>query len=174
MRKRIAIAAALLVVAGAGVAAAHMKRETPEERAERLVARVTKELSLDAVQKDQFGKIVAEFQPVVQKLRAAREETRAKLGVQLKAGAIDVEALKSATHANLASLQSSADQLIERLAVFHATLTPAQKTKVAEKFQKLDDWRHEGCRDGCRHGEKGDERHEDRHEEHHGEKDDRK
>ncbi len=159
MRKRIAIAAALLVIAGAGVAAAHGKRTTPEQRAERIVARVAKELSLDAGQKEQFGKLVAEFQPVVQQLRAAREETRAKLGAQLKAGAIDAEALKAATHANLATLQKSADLFIERLAAFHATLTPAQKTNVAEKFEKLDDWRGgEGCRGGGRHGRPRDRR----------------
>ena len=160
MRKRIVIAAALLVVAAAGVAVAHGKRATPEQRAERLVARVTKELALDAAQKEQFGKIVAEFQPVVEQLRTAREETRAKLGVQLKAGTVDAEILKSALHANLATLQKSADQLIERLAAFHATLTPAQKTKVAEKFAKFDDRHSEGCKGGGKHGERHDERDE--------------
>jgi len=159
MRKKIAIAAALLFIAGAGVAVAHMKRETPEQRAERLVARVTKELSLDAAQKEQFGKIVAEFQPVVQQLRTAREETRAKLVAQLKAGAIDAEAMKSAVHGNLATLQNSADLLIDRLTAFQATLNPAQKTKVAEKFEKLDNWRGgEGCRGGGKHGGKHDQK----------------
>jgi Spy/CpxP family protein refolding chaperone len=167
MRKRIAIAAALLVIAGAGVAVANSKRATPEQRAERLVARVSKELALDAGQKEQFGKLVAEFQPVVEQLRTAREETRAKLGSQLKAGTVDAEALKSATHANLATLQKSADLFIERLATFHATLTPAQKTKVAEKFEKLDHGRGGAW---C----KGDEKHGQRHGERHGEKDDRK
>jgi len=161
MRKRIVIAAALLVIAGAGVAVAHSKRATPEQRAERLVERVTKELSLDAGQKEEFAKLVAEFQPVVQQLRTAREETRTKLGAQLKAGTIDAAALKEATHANLATLQKSADLFIERLAAFHAKLTPAQKTKVAEKFEKLANWRGgEGCRGdgkrGGRHGEKND------------------
>jgi len=165
MRKKIAIAAALLVIAGAGVAAAHMKRATPEQRAERIVARVTKELSLDAAQKEQFGKLVAEFQPVVQQLRTAREETRAKLGVQLKGGTVDAEALKSAMHANLATLQKSADLLIDRLAAFHATLTPAQKTTVAEKFAQLGDrWGGEGGACGGKHGgrhcEKRDEKHD--------------
>ena len=154
MRRRIAIVVALFVVAGAGVALAHGKRATPEQRAERLVARVTKELSLDAGQKEQFGRIVAEFQPVRQQLRTAREETRANLGTQLKAGTIDAEALKSATHANLATLQKSADQFIERLTAFHAALTPAQKAKVAEKFEKLDDWRNEGCKGGGKHDRK--------------------
>lgn len=155
MRKRIAIAATLIVIAGAGVAVANGKRATPEQRTERLVARVTKELVLDAGQKEQLGKLVAEFQPVVQQLRTAREETRAKLVVQLKASAFDAEALKSATHANLAALQKSADQFIERLAAFYATLTPAQKAKVAEKFEKLDDWHGgEWCKDGGKHREK--------------------
>ena len=159
MRKRIVIAAALLIIAGAGVAVAHSKRATPEQRAERIVARVTRELSLDAGQKEQFGKLVAEFQPVVQQLRAARGETRANLGAQLKAGTVDTEALKSATHANLATLQKSADLFIERLATFHATLTPAQKTKVAEKFEKMDDWRGgEGCKGGGEHGRQHDKR----------------
>ena len=159
MRKKIAIVAALLVIAGAGIAAAHMKRQTPEQRAERLVARVTKELSLDAAQKEQFGKIVADFQPVVQQLRTARDETRAKLGAQLKAGAIDAEAMKSAVHGNLATLQKSADLLIDRLAAFQATLTPEQKTKVAEKFEKLDNWRGgEGCRGGGKHNERHDQK----------------
>jgi Spy/CpxP family protein refolding chaperone len=154
MRKKIALAAALLVIAGAGVAVAHMRRGTPEQRAERLVARVTKELSLDTAQREQLGKIVAEFKPVVQQLRTAREETRAKLGAQLKAGAIDAESLKSEVHGNLATLQKSADQLIDRLAAFQATLTPAQKTEVAEKFAKLDNWRGgEGCRGGGKHGQ---------------------
>jgi Spy/CpxP family protein refolding chaperone len=161
MKKRIAIAAALLVIAGAGAAAAHMKRATPEQRAERLVARVGKELSLDAAQKEQFGRLVAEFQPVVQQLRAAREETRAKLGVQLKAGTVDAEALKSALHANLATLQKSADQLIDRLAAFHATLTPAQKSTVSEKFEKLANWRDGGCRGDGKHGERHGGRHGD-------------
>ena len=161
MRRRIVIGAALLVIAGAGIAVAHGKRATPEQRAERIVARVAKELSLDAGQKEQFGKIVAEFQPVVVQLRAAREETRAKLGVQLKAGTIDAEALKSATHANLAALQKSADQFIERLAAFHATLTPVQKTKVAEKFVKLDQWRGgEECEGRGKHGGKHEEKHD--------------
>ena len=169
MKKRIAIAAALLVIAGAGVAAAHMKRATPEQRAERLVERVTKELSLDAAQKETFAKLVAEFQPVVQKLRTAREDTRAKLGVQLKAGTVDTEALKSAVHANLATLQTSADLFIERLAAFHATLTPAQKAKVAEKFGKMDDRRGGCCKDrdgghrGGHRGEKQDEKRDEKH-----------
>jgi Skp family chaperone for outer membrane proteins len=161
MRKRIAVAAALLVIAGAGVAAAHMKRGTPEQHAERLVERVTKELSLDAGQQERFGKLLAEFQPVAEQLRTAREATRANLGVQLKAGAIDAEALKSATHANLAALQTSADQFIERLAAFYATLNPSQKTKVAETFEKFEDWRgDEGCRGGRRHRGRHEEKHE--------------
>jgi len=171
MRKKIVIVAALLVVAAAGVAVAHSKRATPEERAERLVTRVAKELALDAGQKEQFGRLVAEFQPVVQQLRTAREETRAKLGAQLKAGTVDADGLKSATHANLGTLQQSADQFIERLAAFHATLTPAQKTKVAEKFEKLDHGRGGGwCRGGGQHGEQHGERHDERH----GDKDERK
>jgi predicted PurR-regulated permease PerM len=49
----------------------HRVVEAREVRdAERLVARVTRELSLDAAQKEQLGKIVAEFQPVVQQLRS--------------------------------------------------------------------------------------------------------
>jgi Spy/CpxP family protein refolding chaperone len=149
MRKKIFIAAAVLVVAGAGLAAAHGGRATPEQRAERLVERATKELSLDAAQKEQFTKLVAEFRPVVEQLRAAREETRGKLGTQLKAGAVDAEAMKAAVRGNLAGLQKSADQLIDRVAVFYATLTPAQKAKVAETFQKLDDWRGGEGRGGC-------------------------
>jgi len=151
MRKSIVIAAALLVIAGAGVAVAHGKKATPEQRAERLVARVSKELKLDAAQKEQFGKLVAEFQPVVQQLRAAREETREKLGTQLKASAFDAEGLKTAVHANLSTLQKSADQFIDRFAGFYATLTPAQKTKVAETLAKLDHWRDKECRGGGRH-----------------------
>lgn len=153
MSKRIAVAVALLVIAGAGVAVAHGKRATPEQRVERLVARVTRELALDAGQKEQLGKLVAEFQPVVQQLHTSREATREKLGIQLEAGEVDTEALKSAMHDNLGALQKSADLFIERLAAFHATLTPAQKTKVAEKFEKLADWRDgEGCMDGGKHG----------------------
>jgi Spy/CpxP family protein refolding chaperone len=171
MRKKIAIVAALLVIAGAGIAAAHMKRQTPEQRAERLVARVTQKLSLDATQKEQLGKIVAEFQPVVQQLRTAREETQAKLAAQLKAGTIDAEAMKAAVHGNLATLQKSADQLVDRLAAFQATLTPAQKTEVAEKFAKLDNWRGgEGCRCGGRHGGKHGQRHDEMNDEKHDQK----
>lgn len=159
MRTKIAVAAALLVIAGAGVAVAHGKRATPEQRAERLVARVSKELALDAGQKEQFGKLVAESQPVVRQLRSAHEESRAKLGTQLKASAVDAEALKSATHANLDTLQKSADLFIDRMAAFYATLSPAQKTHVAEKFEKLDNWRGgQGCVGDGRHGGRHDRR----------------
>ena len=155
MKKRIAIAAALLVVvAGVGVAAAaHFRRHNPEDIAARIVERATKEFSLDAAQKQGLDKLVADILPVARQLRTVREETRTKLGNQLKAGMIDVEQLKSATHTNLASLEQSADRFIEGLATLYAQLTPAQKAKVAERFEKLDDWREHDGRGG--HGQHG-------------------
>ena len=158
MRRRIAIAAALLVIAGAGAAARPRQAGHPgtarrAPRGARHQGACPRRRAEGAVRQARRG-VPARGQ----QLRTAREETRAKLGTQLKAGTIDAEALKSATHANLATLQKSADQFIDRLAAFHATLTPAQKTKVAEKFEKLDDWRgDEGCGgDGERHGENHD------------------
>jgi Spy/CpxP family protein refolding chaperone len=152
MKKGIAIAAALLVVAVAGVAAAHMRRGGPEDRAGRIVARVAEELSLDAGQKEELGKLVAGFQPVAQEFRSVRRETRAKVAAQLKAGAFDAEAVKAAAHANLAALEKSADQFIERFAAFQARLTPEQKAKVAEKLEKSDDWRDGRCEERGRGG----------------------
>lgn len=49
MRQRIAVVAALLVIAGAGIAAAHIKRGTPEQRAGRIVDRISSELALDVM-----------------------------------------------------------------------------------------------------------------------------
>jgi Spy/CpxP family protein refolding chaperone len=111
----------------------------PSARAEMITKHLTKKLDLSA---DQQAKV----QPLIQALIQERETWRGEgpkaieqLKAQFQSDHFDSKAMLENSDARLAKLQKSRDLVLEKLAEFHAILTPAQRAKAAEALGRLEE-----------------------------------
>lgn len=152
MRKKIvATLAGLGLVLGTTMLFAGCHHHSPEEVSERVVQKLSKELSLDQYQKDQLAAISAELVAKAKELHQNRGAIREKVKTQLLSDRIDTSVLKEIVRAKRADMDSLIDLSIDKVAAFHATLTPEQRTRLAAL---LEEWESKGPRH-CGHGPLG-------------------
>jgi Spy/CpxP family protein refolding chaperone len=124
---------ALALLAGAcGMHHRGWGSKDPAERSAAITQHLAKSLDLTAEQK-------AKVQPLVQALVMERESWRGEgpkalgdLKAQFQAASFDSKAMTQASDARLAKLTKSRDLVLQKLAEFHAILTPEQRAKAAE------------------------------------------
>jgi Spy/CpxP family protein refolding chaperone len=114
------------------VAACGHRPCTPEQRAERMVAHLTKKLDLSATQQQKLEGIKQEFLAKLAAGRAVHEEVHNELIAQLKKEQPDKQALDAV----VAKCQQHANEMIAffgaKLSEFHAILTPEQRAKLVQ------------------------------------------
>ena len=103
---------------------------------------ITETLDLTREQETNLDFIRAEIVDKVQEMHADKKEMHAILKEQLESETIDKDVVRKLVADHREKMNAVIDLAIDKLADFHETLTPEQKTKLVaklEKFEKLHD-----------------------------------
>jgi len=121
---------------------------TPEKRVDRIVKRITKELDLNEAQQKKLEESKIEFLAKGREMREAHQNMRKELHEQLSGDKVDQQLLLKIYAENKLKMDEIVFLFTKRLAEFHSTLSPEQKTKL---LAKLDDLEKKHRRWHCRH-----------------------
>jgi Spy/CpxP family protein refolding chaperone len=112
------------------------KRVPPEERVERLIAKIGTELDLDAGQKEHLTRIKDELTDKAISLHDQHEETRQEVLDLLSQEAVDEQRLQQIYLEKRAQVDELAFLFISRLAEFQRSLTSEQRAKLVGALEK--------------------------------------
>ncbi|MFH0780643.1 MAG: Spy/CpxP family protein refolding chaperone [Pseudomonadota bacterium] len=93
-------------------------------------------LDLDTVQQAKLAEIRKELTEKLATLKDSRQKIQPMLKEQLVAEMVDTKVIKQAIAQHRQELDSMIDLAVDRLAEFHAILTPAQRQKLITKLEK--------------------------------------
>jgi len=138
------LAAVLLIVSLSYVGCGY---RTPEKRADRIVKKITKDLDLNEAQQEKLESTKIEFLAKGLEMRKAHRSMRKELKEQLSGDKIDPMALQKIYADHKLKMDELVSLFTVRLAEFHSTLSPEQKTKFVAKLDSLEKkHRRWGCR----------------------------
>lgn len=100
-------------------------------------------LDLDATQQAQLDGIKQELLTELQGLQASRKEMHPLIKEQLAGAQIDTAVVKQAIGEHRRQLDRIVDMAVDRVAAFHATLSPEQRQKLIERLEKME--KRHGC-----------------------------
>ncbi len=112
------------------------KHKSPEERAEWMVKRISKELDLNDTQKQALNRIKDEFIAKHKADRPQMEAQFAALSDLVRSDTIDQAKLKDLRKKHQAHRESMENFFVEKAIEFHKVLTPEQRVKAADLMQK--------------------------------------
>lgn len=126
-----------LVIAAATVAYCRpWKNKSPEERAEWVTKRITKELDLNDSQKQTLGTIKEELLAKHKANKPTRDAEFQEMLTMVRADAIDKAKLADLKKRHVASREQMENLFLDKVTEFHKVLTPAQRTKAADELAK--------------------------------------
>jgi Spy/CpxP family protein refolding chaperone len=109
------------------------------ERAEWMTEKIASKLELNEAQKQQLNSFKDELMDKKRELRASRSAVVRELIAQLQSEKIDQEHLKGVIEKEETKLDAMVSTFVTRLAEFHSSLTPEQRTQLVEMVQKWED-----------------------------------
>lgn len=136
-KRFLAVIGAVLLATGV-VYCKPWKDRTPEERADALTKRITKELELSQTQIVTLGKIKEEM---LAKHKADKTERDAEFQILtelVKAPSIDRVKLGELKTRHNAMRDRAEELFLDKIVELHQVLTPAQRTKAAEALLKYE------------------------------------
>ena len=143
MHNTVRVAIGTLVLAGALVGAGCHRHPTPAERADRMTSKIAKHLDLDDQQK-------AKLMAVRDEMLAARAESQQEhkaimeeVVAQVQGDRLDQAKLAQLMDRHQAEQKRVMQRVLPKVAEWHATLRPEQKTEAVEHIRKWMD-RYEG------------------------------
>jgi len=148
LQHKFKILTLLFFAAGALVFAGGDHEFDPHKRADKIVARMEKELSLSKDQKVKVSKLAHE---VAEQFKNAHQEGTGMHGgfaKQLRLATVDTSALHREMNEHASRAKQRHAFLIVKFAELHAILTPEQREKLAKHLEK----RHEKMREHWEHG----------------------
>ena len=107
--------------------------------------RISARLDLTEAQKADLEQIAGEIADKAKAMHADRESRLHGLADMVRQEAIDRDIVDQKIDEKILQLKEMADFVSERLIAFHATLTPEQREKIAERIEAH-------ASDGCRFG----------------------
>lgn len=113
------------------------KKMSIEDKANHIAKKITKELDLNDTQKTALEKLKTEAVAKIKANKGYHEEITAQLIVLVKSEKMDKSKLKELRKKRTSMMTEMEDFMIEKVAEFHATLTPEQKVKAAEHIEKM-------------------------------------
>jgi Spy/CpxP family protein refolding chaperone len=111
-----------------------------------MLKRFSRELKLTETQKEQLDRFKTELMIKAREVWVGYVNTMDEVGIQLRSDEFDQEHLKDVIAGKTAKRQELISLFITRLAEFHSTLTPEQRTKLVKKLEKMKKWRKRRCR----------------------------
>jgi len=127
---------AILMVAGAVAYCRPWKHKSPEERAEWLTKRITKELDLNDGQKQTLAKIKEDLLAKHKADKPSRDAEFQEMLALVRSDNLDKAKLADLKKRHLASREQMETLFLDKAAEFHKVLTPAQRTKAADELAK--------------------------------------
>jgi periplasmic protein CpxP/Spy len=139
-RMAFAIGVSVLLLTGATLSACQHK--TPEQRADWMVKKVTRELDLNDAQKAKLEDVKAEMLAARGQMESQHEMMYNEALAQLPSERLDQAKLLQLFEQHQAKMTQLAPAVLAKLAEFHASLTPEQKAKAAEELKEFHDRHH--------------------------------
>jgi Spy/CpxP family protein refolding chaperone len=118
------------------------RRHSHGHKAEFMVDYISETLDLNESQQVQLDQIKDELMAKAQLMHADKESMHAELVAQLRSEEIDQMRVKAVIAEHRAQMDEIVDLIVDRLAEFHKTLTPAQKEKLIAKIETFKKWHH--------------------------------
>lgn len=136
MHNTVRVAVGTLVLAGALVGAGCHRHHTPEERADWMTSKIAKHLDLDDQQKAKLGAVRDEM--VAARAESQQEHKAIVEGViaQVQSDRLDQSKLTQLMERHQAEQKRVMQRLLPKVADWHATLRPEQKTEAVEHIRK--------------------------------------
>ena len=107
--------------------------------------RIASQLNLTESQKAQLEQMAGEIMEKANTMHVDREAHRQQLADLVRQDTIDRAVVDGMIDQKMVQMREMADFVLERLIVFHGTLTPEQREKIATRIE-------EHASDGCRFG----------------------
>jgi Spy/CpxP family protein refolding chaperone len=120
--------------------------KTSEKRMDWMLKRFSRDLKLTETQKEQFDRFKTELRIKARELRVGYVNTIDELGIQLRSDEFDRQHLQDVIAKNSARREELISLFLTRLAEFHSTLTPEQRTTLNKKLDKMKRWGKRYCR----------------------------
>ena len=130
---------ALLLVSGC-------RHYSPEKRVDWMLKRFCRDLKLTETQKQQLDRFKTELIIKAREVWVGHVNTMDEVGIQLRSDEFDREHIQDIIAGKTAKREELMSLFITRLAEFHSTLTPEQRTKLVKKLDKMKKWRKRHCR----------------------------
>jgi len=112
------------------------KHKSPEERAEWMAKRITKELDLNDAQKQVLNKIKDEIVARMKAEKSERQQQFKEVPTLLRADTIDNGKLTAIRKRHQAHRESMEALFVEKALELHKVLTPEQRNKAADLVEK--------------------------------------
>lgn len=119
-------------------------KPSPEKIADRIVDELAAKLDLTAAQKEQLNATKVEILGKVAEMKKNKDAIHVEVIAELQKDELDQGRLKKIVAGHKGEMDVMADLLIDRLAKFHASLTPEQKVKLVALLKD-----REKCRNSC-------------------------
>lgn len=126
----------LLLAASVFVYCRPWKHKSPEERAEWMTKRITKELDLNDSQKQTLAKIKDELLAKYKADKPARDAIFQEMTAVVQAESIDKTRLQDLKKRHVAQREAMENLFMDKVVEFHKVLTPEQRTKAAKSLEK--------------------------------------
>jgi len=117
-------------------------RHTPEQRAEYMISRIAKELSLNDVQKAKLDKIKDEFLARRGGMATMREDTVKEANELMRSTEIDKARLNALVEKTQAHANDTIRFVTEKFTEIHDMLTPEQREKLVKDIEEFTHGHH--------------------------------
>lgn len=113
------------------------RHSSPEKRMQWMMTKFSKDLKLDKSQQENLDVFKTEMVIKGRELRVAYANVMEEMSLQLRSDEFDKEQVEDAINKISVPQDEFISLFIEKLAEFHGSLTPEQKTLLAKKLDKM-------------------------------------
>ncbi len=145
MKKTMSITMLILSIFVAILFITGCKPHTPEQRAEWIASKITKDLKLDKSQQELLKDIKDELLSKISKIRSEHESIHEVIVEQINSDSIDKEQIKSLVKERREKMDEMIGPVIDGFAELHVTFTPEQKAQLIEMTEKWKNHKHRKC-----------------------------
>src|SRR5581483_107689 len=133
--KTVVLGLALVI----GLSATACQHKTPEQRAEWMAKKITRELNLNDEQKTKLEAVKQEFLSVRSQMQGQHDAMFTEGLAQVRSERIEEAKMLQLFQQHQEQVTQLAPSVLSKIAEFHASLTPEQRVKAAEGLQEFHD-----------------------------------